>query len=328
MKSKVKELKDKVFIESVPRLIWGMNTDNSFVRSTQLTLNSLGENYSYDFLMGISGAAFRLHFHPDFCPSSADSTTGFDVSKILFKSLGYNCDLHKIDDKNFEEIKALYRRIISQINDGKPIIAINLKVCPEWGIITGYLKDKPGILCRTYFDESEDYSFAEHAPWLSFFIGEKREPLDRKDLVFNSLKIAVQLANTDAFEDYFSGFNAFRNWIAILKDYANSSGNKKFDKIEENWTLFNSLLDSRRSAANYLDNITGSINLKMGKEIIDNYRNEIKILSDLQENVLPKINSKSTEWTPEIVNKQIECLIKALEIEKENIELIKNEINN
>lgn len=326
MKSNVKELKDKVFIENIPRLVWGRNTDNSFIRSTQLTLNSFGENYTYDFLMGISGAAFRLHFHPDFCASSADSTTGFDVSKILFKSLGHNCDLHKIDDNSFEDINGLYQRIISQINDSKPIVAINLKVCPEWGIITGYLKDRPGILCRTYFDESEDYSLAEHAPWLSFFIGDKKESLDTKDLVINSLKIAIQLAETDSFENYYSGFAAFIKWNEVLKKYSDSK--KKFDKIEENWTLFNILLDSRRSAYKYLDWCVDIVDLKNGKEIIENYKREMIILSDLQENILPDHNSKPKEWTPEILSKQIDCLTKALEIERENIELIEKESDN
>ena len=153
MKPKTTESDDKIYIDNFPPLEWGKNTDNSFIRSAQLTLNSLGENYTYDFLMGISGAAFRLHFHPDFCPSSGDSTTGFDVSRVLFNSLGYKCELHSINDNSFDDIKDLYQKIIAQINHGIPVIAINLKVCPEWGIITGYLKNKPGLLCRTYFDD-------------------------------------------------------------------------------------------------------------------------------------------------------------------------------
>jgi hypothetical protein len=174
MKSGVVETIDKVFIDKIPRLKWGENTENSFIRSAQLTLNALGENYSYEFLMGISGAAFRLHFNPDWCPSSADSTTGFDVSRVLFKSLGYKSELNSIDDNNFEDIKSLYQKIITQINLGIPIPAINLKVCAEWGIITGHLKNKPGILCQTYFDKTDEYSLAEQAPWLSFFIKEKK----------------------------------------------------------------------------------------------------------------------------------------------------------
>lgn len=209
MKTGVVETYGKVFIDNIPRLKWGENTDNSFIRSTQLSLNALGENYSYTYLMGISGAAFRLHFNPDWCPSSADATTGFDVSSVLFKSLGYQCALDRIDDTRFTDIQSLYQRIIAQINIGIPIIAINLKVSPEWGIITGYLKNRPGLLCRTYFDESDEYSYAEHAPWLSFFIGEKGNPL-KEDLFTNALKIAVQLAETDAFGEYKSGFSAFQ----------------------------------------------------------------------------------------------------------------------
>ena len=328
MNSNVTELKNKVYIDNIPHLEWGMNTDNSFVRSAQLTLNSLGENYTYDYLMGISGAAFRLHFHPDFCPSSTDATTGFDVSKILFKSLGYKCDLHIIDGDNLGEIKALYQKIISQINNGKPIVAINLKVCPEWGIITGYLKSNPGILCRTYFDDSEDYSIAEHAPWLSFFIGEKGDPLTNREMFLNSLKIAVQLAKTDSFEEYFSGFNAFEKWIETLQKYTASSGKGNFDKIEENLTLFNFLIDSRRSAGKYFGMINDNLNLKMGGEIIDNYKKEVEILSGVQDNILPKFDSKPRDWSKKIISKQIDSLRNALDIEQNVIEIIQDEIKN
>jgi hypothetical protein len=136
MKSNLKDTDRKVFIKDIPQLTWGEGFDNSFIRSAQLVLNSLGEEYSYKFLMGISGAAFRLHFHPDFCPSSADSTVGFDVSSVLFPSLGYQIAVSKIDGKSFKDIRSLYQKITEQINRGIPMIAINLKVCPEWGIIT------------------------------------------------------------------------------------------------------------------------------------------------------------------------------------------------
>jgi len=269
MKPGVVETKEKVFIDKIPQLKWAENTDNSFIRSAQLALNALGENYSYEFLMGISGAAFRLHFKPGWCPSSADSTTGFDVSKVLFKSLGYNAELYKIDDNEFEDIKALYKKIIVQINLGIPIIAINLKVCPEWGIITGYLKNKPGILCRTYFDKTEEYSLAEHAPWLSFFIGEKGEAMNDDEMFKNSLKIAVELAKTDKFEIYKSGYSAFKKWIEELKKQSESIKTFVFKEYEINLTIFISLLDSRKAAVGYLT----SMNDKMKKSdlIIGNY---------------------------------------------------------
>ncbi|MBT7143023.1 MAG: hypothetical protein HN894_06765 [Bacteroidetes bacterium] len=87
MKAKLIKTNDKVFIENIPCFEWAKSNDNSFIKSTQLALNSIGEDFSYEYLMGISGSAFRLHFNMDWCPSATDSTTGFDVSKILFKSL-------------------------------------------------------------------------------------------------------------------------------------------------------------------------------------------------------------------------------------------------
>ena len=287
MKSGVVETEEKVFIDKIPQLKWAEGTDNSFIRSAQLTLNALGENYSYEFLMGISGAAFRLHFHPDWCPSSADATTGFNVSKVLFKSLGYKSELHSIDDNKFEDIKSLYQKIITQINLGIPIIAINLKVCPEWGIITGYLKNKPGILCRTYFDKTDEYSLAEHAPWLSFFAGEKGEAMNGDELFNNSLKIAVELAKTDKFEEYKSGYSAFKKWIEELKKQAEAIKTFVFKEYEINLTIFNSLLDSRKAAAGYLTLMNDK--MKKGDLIIDNYKKEVELLTETQKSVLPSI---------------------------------------
>lgn len=59
IKSKVIETNDKVFINNIPRLEWGKGNDISFVKSTQLILNTLGANYSNEYLMGISGSAFK-----------------------------------------------------------------------------------------------------------------------------------------------------------------------------------------------------------------------------------------------------------------------------
>ena len=324
MKSLVIEKQDKVFIDKIPRLKWGESADNSFIKSTQLSLNTLGGNYSYEFLMGISGAAFRLHFNPDWWPSSADPTTGFDVSRILFKSLGYKSELHSIDDYNFSDIKSFYQKIIAQINLGIPIIAINLKVYPEWGLITGYLKNRPGILCRTYFDESDEYSLAEHAPWLSFFIGEKGQPLDEDELFINSLKIAVQLAKTDEFGKYKSGFSAFEKWIEELKKQLASTKSKKFDEHEVNLTLFNCLLDSRQAAVRYLASMNEK--MKKGNLIVDNYKKEVELLINTQKILLHSFESEPKNWTEDILNKQIDILTQVLKIEKEIIDLFEEEV--
>ncbi|MEA3479332.1 MAG: hypothetical protein U9R60_14180 [Bacteroidota bacterium] len=222
MKASVCDNGERVFIESIPKLNWKEGRDTSFIGSSLLILNALGERVEYGYLMGISSAAFRFHFHPDWCPSAGDVTTGFDVSGGLFKSLGYAYETVIIDDSSFDEIRSLYQRLIHQINRGIPVPGINLKVCPEWGIITGYLKKRPGLLCRTYFDETSDYS------------------------------LAVKLGKTDRFEEYRSGLSAFRLWIEELRKHAQLVEPGVFEHHEVHLTLFNCLLDARKAALNFL----------------------------------------------------------------------------
>jgi len=317
---------DHIQIENIPRMQWGQNTENSFIRSSQLTLNALGESFTYPFIMGISGAAFRFQFHPDWCPSASDATAGFDVSKKLFNSLGYKTELIKIDDGRFTEIQRLYTKIIEQINKGYPIIANNLKVCPEWGIITGYVRTKPGIICRTCFDEGDEYSLAEHAPWLSYFIREReKEPLDTKTLFFNSLAIAIKLAKTDYFGDYASGLKAFQVWIDHISGYIQN--NKRFDQIQVNLSLINILIDARISAVNYLGEMVNRYPIKSGLIIINNYLKELQLLQELHTDILPVFNDHPSVWTSDILTRHVHILKGVMKLEFETLELLEEALN-
>jgi hypothetical protein len=321
MPPRVTESKERVLIEGIPRLEWGKGMDTSFIRSCQVALNSLGEHYSYDYLMGISGTAFRFHFHPEWCPSAADATTGFSVAPVLFDSLGYQYDLLVIDDHKFSDIQKLYQRIIRQINSGIPIVAINLKVCPEWGVITGYLKNRPGILCRTFFDDSENYSLAEHAPWLSFFIQEK-QPAPAGDIALkNALEHAVVLAETKQFEDYLSGFHALETWISSLRTYTSSAQKVAFDQHEVNLTLYISLLDTRRAAATFMSGMGGFVD--QAEAITHVYRQEVELLEAGRANSLPSFEADTEAWTPYVFRQQIEILEKVLHLEKEACTMIR-----
>jgi hypothetical protein len=322
MNSNIKVTLDKVYIEGLPLLEWGKNNDISFIKSAQLVFNALGENYSYEYLMGISAAAFKFQFHPKCCASAGDITTGFDTANVLFKSVGYHYELITINDNSFEDIRALYKKIKQHINSGIPIIAINLKKHPDWGIITGYLKTKPGILCRTYFDHAADYSLAEHAPWLSYFPGNRKKPLDRELFFRKALETAVQMATTEAFGDYKSGFAAFKKWILNLKEQAQSE--KLFKEYEVNLLLFCNLLDCRQAAFKFL--ITMNDLLKNGNSIIRQYQKECELLKQGQKFVLPSYHSKPKDWTKQIIHQQIDILASVFALEKKVIRMIQSEL--
>ena len=328
MGAEITETKDKVFINNIPLMKYGEYMDNTFVRSMQLSLNALGEKYSYDFLMGISGAAFRLHFDPKWCPSSVDATVGFDVSREIFISLGYKMQFVRINHNSFSDIKSLYKKIKVQIDLGRPIVAINLMGNMDWGIVTGYLKNEPGILCRTFYDKTDEYSLAERAPWHNFFIGEKKNGLTADELFINSLKTAVKLANTRKFEEYYNGFAAYEIWIRRLKSAVTSFDLKDLAQIMEiHFIIQNALLDGRRSAINYLSTENIVQKLQNNNQIVENYRKIVQLLESSNTNLGHHANLAPEKQMEAIIRDQAETLEKVYDLEKKTILLIKQAID-
>jgi hypothetical protein len=288
MGAPVIESEERVFIEGIPRLAWGKGADCSFVRSAQLALNALGDTCSYAFLMGISGAAFRLHFHPDWCPSMGDATTGFDVSRVLFPSLGYRAELVSINDKSFEEIRSL---------------------------------------CRTYFDKAEEYSLADHAPWLSFFIMGKGTALPEEELYRNSFRIAVQQWETERFGKYLSGEHAYLTWIGDLEKASHAAGKAGFPHHEANLTLFRVLADSRRAARRYMEEAAAFLGLKERDAILARYDALNGLLSHTLEETLPGFGEGLEAWTSAILSEQARVLEEVMETERKIIGILNNEWN-
>ena len=327
MTPEIIEKEERKFIDGIPPMNYGEHKDNTFVRSVQLSLNALGENYSYDYLMGISGAAFRIQFDPGWCPSSADATCGFDISQEIFKSLGYPARFKRINHNSFQDIKDLYSEIKIQIDQGKPIVAINLMGDMEWGIITGYLKNEPGLLCRSYNDESEDYSIAKHAPWLNFFISEKKLDFEPKNHFIRALKIAIMLASTRKFEEYYSGFAAYEKWIEKIHQLAERSNSADLQHtMEIHFILWNSLLDSRRAAFNYLVSEDTDKTMTNGKEIVQCYEKIVHTLENPPQLSGQDPGSDPSAGIQVMIRNQADILERIYATEREAIHLIEKDL--
>ncbi len=326
---KVTETSESVFIEDLPRLEWGRNMENTFIKSLQLTLNAMGEDISYDYLMGISGAAFRTQFHKRWCPSSADATVGFELTKPAFESLGNSYEFHHFNRRDPKQIEVLLQKIRPVVDHGIPVIAIDLKEVPDWGLICGYMKDKPELLCRTYFDEGEKYSVAENVPWVICIVKEKLLVPDEKEKLINSLKLAVKLAESRKVGYYLNGFEAYKYWINELGKHKKFSSRKKYEGlIQPNAWIYVSLIDSRQAAFNYLNEITDMLDGRQTDRIIANYNEIVTSLKANRSNVPFPRELKDGEWTQEMRNKQIESLHSAYDLEKQSVKLIRELIEN
>jgi len=126
----------------------------------------------------------------------------------LYNAIGYEpvwaCRLDK-DGRIMER-----RRIVTDILCGKPVVAINPRVAPEWGVITGYSDNSKTLYCRTYFDadklnENKDYLETENWLFLITHFGEKREKPSRAAISNASLRALANSFEAPPRDGYFQG---------------------------------------------------------------------------------------------------------------------------
>ena len=133
----------------------------------------------------------------------------------------------------------------------------------------------------------------------------------------------MKLAKTDSFENYKSGFSAFKHWIEHVKSYITSE--KKFEPYEVNLTLLYVLADARHAAFSYLEEEENNFQLKHHKTIVNNYKKEYEQLKALID-ILPDFEESVDTWTNNTLTEQIQVIRNVAEIEKNTIELLEESL--
>jgi hypothetical protein len=113
----------------------------SIIGAVAGAIRTRGDDRPTEYLMGMTGFAFRLHIRDTVCPSSA--TTGYrwtdDVLDGLGR-LGYRGEAYFVTKENpaFDNVRSeVCRRIIRSIDDGEPVVVWETTV-PEFGLVRGY----------------------------------------------------------------------------------------------------------------------------------------------------------------------------------------------
>ncbi len=311
----IKYKEDAVVIDGIPKLGWETGKINSFLACVELVANQLGIKKDYVWINGISGAAFRLHFCKDWCPSSPDPTCGYNNGEEALKALGLEYKSYSLspDGKNKPKIK---KAIMESIDKKIPVIAIDLIDTAEWGLITGYQDNGEEFLCRTYFDRRNSYEIAQKLPWVLYIITGKKEMVLDPILYDRSFKTIVANLTTESYGQYFSGINAFDQWIEHLEksDFAKMDSAKFNNAVMANSWIFDRLAMDRNDAGIYLENLAKKM-LGVSKKLTalaNIYKEESKMLQETNINI-PNSNiiKSSIEWTSEMRQEEIGLLQKA-----------------
>lgn len=327
----VKNVSGKVWIDNVDRLQWGKGQDNSFISALTAAMRAIGEDVTYEYLMGVSGAAFRVQFLlPSGCPSSPDATCGFDCSVTAAKALGYPLNFIGTSEDKPDEVKKTRAEIVESIDKGNPVLAINLISEADWGVIIGYTNAGSDFLCWSYYDKSSRMSLAENWPWAVIIIGNKDKAPSRKASIIESFKTAQKVAETEKFGNYASGYSAFEAWIKHLqneKEFKKLKASDLGKSTHTNAWCYNSLIDCRVAAVKYLRSIKGELSSSAAEHIskaADIYEQEVKLLAAGWDNAPYTWQlEEGKSWTEDMRKAEAETLKAAMELEKKAISEIK-----
>lgn len=343
-------LKDqsRCILPDIMRLEWGKGMECPWAGSLYAALHYMGESYTYEQLMGMSGACYRVCFVEVWDWSCTDALVAYDYATPLYSAIGYQPVIaNRLDKKERKKEKLA---IMKDLQNDRPVLAINLRIAPEWGVITGYIEDGNAFLCRTYFDkdileewekeecrepEERRLTFTERGgylvndfwPFLITHFGDKAEKPSQRMILRTSLKTLVDSFNAESYGGYYQGKQAYEAWIRGLSKDSDFdlTGDREnaLRRMAVNDSMLLHLVDARRSAEAYLRE---SAALLSGEKqqllltIADGFRTIHESLAAFRDKAKSSHDNAGIELTCRYRQEQIKLLKTVLQLEKENAE--------
>lgn len=348
----------KCILPGIERLAWEQGMECPWGGALHAALSYMGETYTYEQIMGMSGACYRICFCDVWDWSCTDALVSFDYDTRLYRAIGYEPIWANRLNKN--DRKQERQAIMQDLQNGKPVLAINLRVAPEWGVITGYLDGGSSFLCRTYFDqeifdrwdttadaselEDRNITFEERGgylvndfwPFLIAHFGEKTAKITEKEILIESLKTMIEAYNAENCNGYSQGRLGYEAWIRGLSkedafDFVKDEENVN-RRLGVNESMLFQLLDARRCAAQYLHagaELFDGEQRKTMERIVDNFASMAKQVGEFREHVKYCCDTKQAKnkegnigvVSAKLRKEQIAMLQNIMKLEQENIDL-------
>lgn len=352
--SPVRREKDRTYITGLEQYPIGGDGEheNSVIACIAGVMAALGEDeLTYEYLMGASGAAFRVQHM--WCPSAACAPCGYDCVPGAMKATGYRLtwiDTQPEGKLLSDGVEKAGPAIVASIERGVPALSASEESC----LIVGYHQDGRRIIRNDdggFQPSGKGYVEMDKWPWGIGIVEPKDVPMNRKEAVANSLRLAVMLARTERFEHYLSGFAAYEQWASELEQGEVRVGpvTERFpghvirfaDLTKDNWFVpalgngytYGCLYATRLAAEKYL------------RDVAEDYENPIRSglleIAALYARIHEGLGRKRPEyacawslqpwriggpdkWTPQMRCAEAEALRVALSIERQAIEKIES----
>ena len=214
----------------------GFKLAEPLFEAVRVVLTYRGEEYSPEYIQGISGAAFRTG---GICPCAPTCTYAMWTDELP-KKLGYDIEKFEFLEESgvdMERWHAMVERIKSEIDRDRPVVMWSQFAFAEWGVINGYDDEKQVFIgCdsnherKSLIETPYDRAGKIDVPVFgALFIGEKTTEPDLGKLEIESLREAVRHAKETVEEDktkwtFLNGIQAYERW---RDSFRNNPGRKK-----------------------------------------------------------------------------------------------------
>jgi hypothetical protein len=265
MAAKVHRDGNRVWLESIDKFL--PYQQNTVINCYATAMRALGEDCTYEYLMGVSGAAFRFQLSQgQWCGSSPHAYCGFNCGKVAADALPYEIVSCGLDDANTAGRSRA--AVVASIDAGVPAVASS----EESALVVGYADGGAVLLRRTVWGDSNRPPEAwKGNPW-GFGVFRPRPASarpDRKQLVRKSLRQAVEIATAIRFGGggdeksvtYDAGTLAMLRWVQELRmdDAAFARLDPNLYSQQMNAWIYHGLCDARGAAAGYLKAVAGDL---------------------------------------------------------------------
>jgi hypothetical protein len=221
----------RLVLEGVPRI--GEDVDEHlcpFPGALYAYLEYVGDPQDYDYLMGVTGAAFRRFWNRDDGGNIDLSYLGDEPFRRVFDALGY--EWRKVPPDK----EAMIQAIKASLAQGRPAISFGIIGPPEAGLVTGYAEDGAVLYGWSYFQDWPEFqqkrdTYYEKRDWFEtmdknagkglILVGDRlpSRPAAR-DVLVASLEWAIDLERTaqrPGRPDHVTGLAAYDAWADALE---------------------------------------------------------------------------------------------------------------
>lgn len=320
----------------------------SFIASLAAAAKAIGIKTTYEHLMGASGAGFLFAFaSPQWDYTAADGIIPFDYSSAAYSALGYKCTSAGKIEKHNRELER--RKIIDNLRQGMPVLAINLSVDNAWGIICGYresAKNKVDLFCRTKYDleleslsrrrlekdciGTDDYAEVDNWPSnLIYFASQINRP-DERQCFMQALKQFTDCFVSQRNKGYFLGRMAFEKFRDDLLDddwYENAEPGQFARRFSVAQFTSMCLKDARNAALIYLNESRGLLynaESELLDELISIYKEVCAVTGEMFEMIdtsdVLEGDAARHIWTVRIRHSQAKMIEKLIGLENRAFE--------